>query len=134
VNCEHSVEAQDDGPALCLAVVHNFQVQAPNGPIYPVLCLQEVHLTHADSLCKEHACLLKLCLIAVVKAHDGLWPVVEFHEGLGPNLLDQVWICMQYAALLTILGTGSTGYRLYAKNPAGVKQWSRLVFKCKAAR
>lgn len=34
----------------------------------------------------------------MMKAHDWLGSVVKFHEGLGPNLLDHVWICMMQAS------------------------------------
>jgi len=30
----------------------------------------------------------------MMEAHDWLWPVVKLHEGFGPNLLDQIWICI----------------------------------------
>ena len=46
------------------------------------------------SLSKKHACLLKFRLVSMMEAHDWLWPVVKLHEGFGPNLLDQIWICI----------------------------------------
>ena len=30
----------------------------------------------------------------MMESHDWLWPIVKFHEGFGPYLLDQIWICI----------------------------------------